>query len=425
MKKNYTYLTLIVLFLLSFCFTSCSKDETPTVEENNEQSTSLEEEDEDTNEETTPEKIIVYTGEYNYSFNDLPYAMFAVDENGSALWSFKYISEAVAIENDIIYAGFEKIESDDKAGSFIAALNVYTGETIWEVELEQYFSFAGGVSIDANNIYIVNASSEIFAYDKSTGNLNWSYQTERGGSANSNPVIIDDVLYCNVRSRQVENTGFSDDKIIALNTSNGNLIWEYTDTTDTYLAPITVNDKNIFTFSDESLIALKLETGVEDWTKEMELDLLTTTFYNDKLYSQSETNLYCFDATDGDELWNITIKSNHKITPFVDNNIVYTADIFNVMALNADNGNSIWNTYNFLYYDAEASPIYYDGHVYIGSKGLRCLDGTNGDQVWTFKAHTSNTISNIQNLVRVDSPLVVYDTKNKKAIYPGESGMRQ
>ena len=70
-------------------------------------------------------------------------------------------------------------------------------------------------------------------------------------------------------------------------------------------------------------------------------------------------------------------------TPTVVNGTVYFGATEGVYALNADNGDKLWNykSYNF-----EASPIVANGVVYIGSVAgnFYAFDATNGNELWNY-----------------------------------------
>jgi outer membrane protein assembly factor BamB len=110
---------------------------------------------------------------------------------------------------------------------------------------------------------------------------------------------------------------------------------------------------------------------------------------NDIVYISSslfDTRVYALNATEGNEIWNYTVAGNHMLSsPAIANSIAYIGSSdYNVYALNATGGNRIWNytTGNYVY----SSPAVVNDIVYIGCDdySIYALNATNGSLIWRY-----------------------------------------
>jgi outer membrane protein assembly factor BamB len=112
-------------------------------------------------------------------------------------------------------------------------------------------------------------------------------------------------------------------------------------------------------------------------------------------------NVYALNAANGDKIWNYTTGSPPEIqipggappipqngvatSPAVVDGIVYVGALdYNVYALNAANGDKIWNYTTG--YIVDSYPTVVNGVVYVGSldDNIYALNATKGDQLWNF-----------------------------------------
>jgi len=105
-----------------------------------------------------------------------------------------------------------------------------------------------------------------------------------------------------------------------------------------------------------------------------------------KVYIGSDDgNVYCLNASTGEQIWSYFIGSYVNPTPAILNGKVYiAANNYKIYCLNATNGASIWNfTTGGL---VISSPTVADGRVYIGSEDHKvyCLDADTGGCAWSF-----------------------------------------
>jgi outer membrane protein assembly factor BamB len=158
------------------------------------------------------------------------------------------------------------------------------------------------------------------------------------------------------------------------------------------------------------------ETGV--WRNETEYAFLwrqeavygfdnfgTATYKDGVLYapSKGDNNVYAIDATDGDIVWNRTVRQCDA-SPCVDGDVVYVGECFSVtedpvlnpkaIALNKTNGKEIWNYTDPQGYGWVGSPIVHEDYVYyttgyynyatgfMAGSGIYALNKTDGQKIW-------------------------------------------
>lgn len=109
----------------------------------------------------------------------------------------------------------------------------------------------------------------------------------------------------------------------------------------------------------------------------------------------SDHNIYAFNASNGDEIWNFTTDNNVESTPAFANGYVYTgADDGTVYCLNAATGSKVWSTplatdnppiLNSIATGAGPSPIVIGNELYIAANNyLYCLNAATGAVQWQF-----------------------------------------
>jgi len=106
----------------------------------------------------------------------------------------------------------------------------------------------------------------------------------------------------------------------------------------------------------------------------------------------TDNNIYCFDASTGNEIWNYTTNDGVPSSPAVSNGKVYIGSWDrNVYCLDANTGNKIWN------YTTDgriwSSPAVVDDKVFVGTyrggESVYCLDADTGGKIWNYTTEGS------------------------------------
>lgn len=126
-------------------------------------------------------------------------------------------------------------------------------------------------------------------------------------------------------------------------------------------------------------------------------------------------NVYAINATNGNILWNYTTGATVGSSPAVVDGIVYvSSNDGSVYALNANNGTKLWNyTINSAVNNtivSTSSPAVVNGVVYVGStnESVYALNAANGKKIWSYTADAPET-QPIEVPLFVSSPAVVGD----------------
>jgi eukaryotic-like serine/threonine-protein kinase len=223
------------------------------------------------------------------------------------------------------------------------------------------------------------------------------------------PTIINNILY--VGTALDANNG----SVYAFNAENGAQLWNVSFVAGPYEPPTApaVFGKTIFMGGWNSILALNITNGNMTWNyfypSPVRTEVISSpTTLNGVAYVAFENgNIYAFNATDFTQLWSSRpgIEIQYS-SPAVVNDILYIgstttyASYVNpedgVYAVNATNGNSLWNFTNIA--SVNSSPAVADGKVYVGSWDgtLYALNGTSGSQIWNYHLHSLNTTSSIR-----------------------------
>ncbi|MCW4001234.1 MAG: PQQ-binding-like beta-propeller repeat protein [Candidatus Bathyarchaeota archaeon] len=198
---------------------------------------------------------------------------------GTKLWSHAAgwfgAESSPCVADGVVYLGTDHF--------YVYALNASTGSNIWSYDIGEYVDyspcFADGV------VYIgsgsgITADGHVTAFNASSGEKIWTYTAEHlgitaDGWVMSCPSIVDGIVY----------VGSNNHNLYALNSSTGNLIWNYT--TDGWVAssPCVANDI--------------VYVGSTDW------------------------NIYAINASSGSKIWSYIAGSAIRSSPCMANGIVY------------------------------------------------------------------------------------------------------
>lgn len=261
--------------------------------------------------------------------------VYALDAATGALkWNFKdnstmYKSPTVA--NGLVY-------ECDRNG-YIFALDVNTGNVVWKQRTGSTGTYPDNNLSVANGILYQGESldSTFYALDAGTGNFIWKFISNSGTGS---PTVFNGVVY------------FATNKILALNSTTGSLIWSTSPSTDSIG----------FGGSNPAIANGILYIGCND------------------------RNVYALDVNSGKTLWSFNTGDVIESSPTVVNGIVYIGSgVGQLFALNASTGSLVWRSANL--YPIQGSPIVANGMVYFASNAqyLFALDASTGSMKWSYK----------------------------------------
>jgi outer membrane protein assembly factor BamB len=247
---------------------------------------------------------------------------------GSELWSPNPPGARVtqAFADGYLYA-YAYNTSFPQVGAGVVALlclNATTGAEIWRMPVD---FISTDPAVANGTLYIAGSKGTFYALDAYTGNEIWNCPLEASpSSSGSSPAVYGGIVYIG---------SFWDGNVYALNTTNGQKIWNFTTSAFVESSPAVANGV-VYIGSDDG-------------------------------------NFYALNASDGAKNWNYTT-SGGESSPTVAGGVVYVGG-FNgkIYALNASNGDKLWN-YTVQkppgveeYSGLHTSPSVVNGRVYIGS----------------------------------------------------------
>ena len=261
--------------------------------------------------------------------------VYALDAaTGVLKWNFKNNStmfKSPTITNGLVY-------DCDRSG-YIFALDANTGNVVWKKHTGSTGTYPDNNLSVANGILYQGETfdSTFYALDAGTGNLIWKFISNSGTGS---PTVFNGVVY------------FATNKIFALNSTTGSLIWSASPSTDTIG----------FGGSNPAIANGILYIGCND------------------------RNVYALDVNNGNTLWSFNTGDVIESSPTVVDGIVYIGSgVGQLFALNASTGSLVWSSANL--HPIQGSPIVANGKVYFASNAqyLFALDAASGSMIWSFK----------------------------------------
>ena len=249
-------------------------------------------------------------------------------------------------------------------------------------------------------IYIPFINGEIFAVDNQSGDIFWKARlgnvTDQVVLKNQVPVINNGKLY--IAAQNPINT------IYALNLKNGSLAWSYKLDSSNNDNPVLYSDNKIFTQSGSNLYSFDANTGKLLYQKNFEQPITGKPVTDgENVFIANEKNvLYAVSATKPDVLWEFKIDENQnniKERIVCKDNKVYLAaqgpEVSSIYAVDSKTGTQLWKTDfkndNVDYIVEESDNIW--GYTHKGR--LFQLDINNGEIAFEVKL-TTNPISNLE-----------------------------
>ena len=116
-------------------------------------------------------------------------------ESGETIWSDDlgiFNDSLPVIDDDKIYISVATT-TNDRSVAGLRALNLETGEVVWEVAKEWRGTEFRGLSLASGVIYAGNQNGTLYAYDADTGEELWTY--DAGAAINAPPAIVNGTVY--------------------------------------------------------------------------------------------------------------------------------------------------------------------------------------------------------------------------------------
>jgi outer membrane protein assembly factor BamB len=265
------------------------------------------------------------------------------------------------------------------ANDGIVAYDKSTGHVKWRRSLRG--GVEGGASVYKETVYFGANDGFFYAVDAYTGRSKWTFPLRSEGLGR--PLIADGIVYFMTGNNMV----------YALNADTGEQVWLYSRMDPANLTvrgasePTILGQSLLLGFSDGFLVALNKSNGSLLWERRLGTNVrfkdvdAKPIVRGDRVYISSYDGLfYCLSAKDGSTLW--TSEDGGFQSPHVHEDKVFLATSDSrVVSLDAASGKKIWDVK--LNQTVASTPVYYRGLVIFGEwqGDLVALDALTGKVV--------------------------------------------
>ena len=313
--------------------------------------------------------VVYVLADYSWSGDNAKVGVYAINaNNGSVVWHYGgvYSMSTPAVNGGVVYV---HAYSEASGGGELIALNASDGSLIWNVSIEPGIGswLASSSPLVYNGyVYVLSYFGRLYKFDTG-GNEIWNISVGSVASSTymSSPSAWNGTIYVAVNDSGVY-------RLVALD-ENGLELWNHTLTGTPKSSPV-IYGGSVFISTSERLYRFNATTGQELWNVSFDGTLSTPAVGDGKLYVANRTTMFCFDISSGQELWNYTAISSpgqwDSITssPAVAGGVLYFAtNTANgaIYAINSTSGELIWKyvTDNYVM----SSPFVYNGKLYIGA----------------------------------------------------------
>lgn len=260
--------------------------------------------------------------------------------------------------------------------SQLSAFDAQTGKNIWRVNIRKKKEkddpvIGGGLSFGGGVLYATNGYDEVLAIKPSEGTVFW--RKKIGSPSRSAPTILDQRVFVTTL----------DNRLLALNATNGEILWEYSGLAETAgligaASPAASRDIVVPVFSSGEMTALRVENGAVAWS-----DNLSGTRRLGNLDSISDIKahpvidkglvigisfsdrLVAIDERTGTRVWQREIGGSNM--PWSAGNYLFVLTLNNeLIALGRETGSIIWVT-KLPRFDGD-TPIFFTGPILAGGR---------------------------------------------------------
>ncbi len=344
-------------------------------------------------------------------------------------------------------------------GDYLVSLDEYTGAVLWNVSVNKTPDVCGSwVTPVYNDGFVFLSAKETCCFNAINGSLVWMFEPPTGKGAvdggctvSSGMVITSDWdgghYYClNIadgteiwnftvdgKAQSTPAVSVADDRVFfcsysgicmdggvayCVNMTTGDEVWNFT-TDNSFCGSVTIGNGVVYLpeynfYGDGALYALYSGNGTVKWNKTVERTDSTPALAYGNVYvcggclGFSDLMTYCFNATNGDLLWNTSASDelgNWKCSVAVADGKVFVGkpyfknwvmDYAGTYALDAFTGNIIWS-----YPKGGSSPAIADGMVFtVGSGRVYAFSDTGtgviGDANRDGKVNTADAFTVLQ-----------------------------
>jgi outer membrane protein assembly factor BamB len=237
-------------------------------------------------------------------------------------------------------------------------------------------SWPGITSDEDGHIYVADKNG-VFSLNSTNGSLLWSYPEKASASQLyfGQPALIGDMVVA----------GAYDNKLYAINTTNGNERWVFDKASGKYISGILVIDDTIYAPNGDSTLYVLDASGNMQWSFVTGGELWATPAYDDEnLYIPSMDHfMYAVSLQTGNQIWATELDGASIFSPVLVEGTLYLGTIDgSLYAVDAQDGTIKWSTK----VDAAiwSTPVVVNGKLFIGDLNgvVYAFDVETGSQIW-------------------------------------------
>ncbi|MDS0280854.1 PQQ-binding-like beta-propeller repeat protein [Haloarcula onubensis] len=312
----------------------------------------------------------------------------AVTGEPDVYWAFYVSSSPPVVADGSLYM------TESREGRTVVARDAATGELQWTTAVD---GGATGMPCVSGETVLVQSYGHLSGFDRRSGDQLWQRSIGRGPPGC--PVVVDDVAY-------LANGAFSEwsTEIFAYDVSTGTRQWRTTLETDELRldGSVAVGDDYVFVVAGD-IVAFDTTDGRETWRTELDAPAETTpTVTDDTVYvTDSGGTLHAVRTADGSERWTAVVGEPEPGTAAaIADGEVYVGTKSGLYSFTAT-GETRWE------FDlAEATtPTVDTDAVYVGERGFRnrtvyAVARADGSELWRYTTDEKQVSDTIQAGVR-------------------------
>lgn len=295
--------------------------------------------------------------------------------------------KSVALQADGLdtYALQNAVLSTNETGAW---RNETTESLLWEQPAVNGFDNFGTATYKDGVLYASSkGDNNVYAVNATNGSIIWNTTVRQ---CDGSPCVDGDVIYVGeCEGPHGEPTPFP--KAMALNRTNGEEIWRFTEPNDnTWVGSPVVNGEYVYyTTYGAGVYALNKTNGSVLWNQNVGSIVCSMAYDKDMVFVSvyNPPGQYAFNATTGQQIWNKTYGRSWDTSPVIYDRMIIqveydiTEKVWSTFVLNETNGEFIRK---FDRKGSTGTPLVDDGKVFIPSNDWRlwAFDLTTGAELW-------------------------------------------
>ena len=303
--------------------------------------------------------------------------------------------------------------------SYVCAVKAANGEELWKWKAGYYVELSQPI-VSNGSMYFGTYNSHYYAVNTMNGNELWSVAID--GAVREFSSVVNGIVYFNSdnTSYPVNNTN---NYLYALNAQNGDKLWSYPVGFIVSSSPIVAGG---IVYVDGREATLK-----NPYTLSAQMEWGTS-------------NVFALNASNGNKVWNYSANDMDFSSLSLIDDVVYFSSNGTFNALNVANGAQLWsystdgngpftiNDGSLSYYGYSTDATINDGVLYYYSgKTLYALDTSNGNSLWNYTTASNRSFLTVANstayfdagntVYALSVPAVVHHSSSPTAVPSGSS----